>query len=268
MLLESGEPSPFIPAGIVAGFELIIAFVLREVLLRRVRIRRLMDQRRLDMNLDRVVVPVSGAPAKLTIKQNNALLNNIFDKSKAARTLDRVSEAHWEAFGLCEEYLKLTRREMARTHVNSPRFGPMNKGRGRVKELHRYHLLNWAELESNSLALDSKDPDATFVSKMEHAESALASLEKALEYYPRETTLGESLEAVREYIETIKISHKMEQAKKAANKGRLDRAKRFYKDALYELGSGLVRSREKELLAERLRLEIKKIERIDTEQNF
>lgn len=263
ILLESGEPSPFIPAGIIAGFVLITAFIIREVLLRRVRMKRLLDQRRLDMSLDSVPVSAVGRRQKLTIGQNEALLSNIFEKSEAARILDKLPDAHWEAFGVCDEYLRLTREEMTRTHVNSPRFGPINRGRGKVKKLHRFHLLNWAELESNALALDSKNPNAGFVSKMENAETAVLSLEKALTFYPREKKLGESLEAVMEYIETMKISHKIELAERAVNKGHTNRAIRLYKDALHDLGRGDMRSREKGIIAGQLRTEIRNIERIN-----
>ena len=259
VLLETGEASPFIAAGISASLFLIVAFVIREVLIKRARLKRIAAQRQLDLNLDSITkVPIKPR-AKLSLGQNANLLNHILAKSEAARVLVHVPDAHWEVFELCESYLAMTRKEIARTHVNSPRFGPINRGRGKIKKLHKHHLLKWAKERAGILSLDVTNGDRSFVSKIDQAELAQDCLRTALEYYPREKKLQESHEAIKEYVSTIKISHKMEQAHRAASRGENNRAVRLYRDALFALAREGLREREKTVIAEKINLEIRKL---------
>lgn len=260
VLLESGDPAPFLPAGIVAGLFLIVAGVVREILLRRARLARIEAQRRLDRNLGGLKVKASIPKKKLSIRRNAELLNNIFQKSDAARVLTDVPEAHWEVVALCDGYLRLTNREVTRTHVNSPRFQPINEGRGRIKKLHKYHVLRWAKEKSGSLTLESKSESHRYSYLLDQAESAIECLETALRYYPREKKLIESHEAVCEFASTMKISRILNEAERAASEGSNDSAVRLYRDALETLRREGLRRRESDLIAEKINAEIKRLE--------
>lgn len=260
VLLETGESTPFIPAGMVASVFLLAAFVFREVLIRRARIKRLEAQRKLDLNLDGVPQAPPIKKPKLSLEENERLLGRIYEKSDAARVLRQVPEAHWKVFELCEQYLSDTRKEIARTHVNSPRFRPINKGRGRVKKLHKYHLLKWAKERAGSLSLDSKSSEASHVEKLNQADSAMSCLETALGFYPRDKNLLESHDALREYISTIRISERISQAEEAASSGDTEKARVIYKDIIMDLSSENLRAREKEIIGENIRIELKKLE--------
>ena len=262
VLLETGESTPFIPAGMVASVFLIAAFVFREVLIRRARIKRLEAQRKLDLNLDGVVPAGQKVKPKLSLEENERMLGRIYEKSDAARVLRQVPEAHWKVFELCDQYLLETRKEIARTHVNSPRFRPINKGRGQVKKLHKYHLLKWAKERAGVLSMDSQSSGASYVEKLNQADSAMSCLETALEYYPRDKNLLESHDAVREYVSTIRISERISQAENAASAGDSGKAGIIYKDILMDLSSENLRTREKEIIGENIRNELKKLEKL------
>jgi len=260
VLIETGESTPFIPAGMLASLFLVAAFVVREVLIKRARNRQLEAQRQLDLNLDGIS-PVRVQPRlkKLTIVENRNLLTQIFEKSEAAGVLKHLPEAHWEVFDLCERYLAKTRREIARTHINSPRFGPISKGRGKVKKLHKHHLMRWAKEQAGLLSIDSKAVRMSYADRIDQAESARECLSIALGYYPREKNLRESHEALKEYVSSIKISQKMDQASRAALRGNHQHAVRLYRDVLHQLTREYLRDREKEAIAEKVKSEIQKL---------
>lgn len=258
-LLDSGESAPFLPAGIIAGLFLVAAGVVREVLLRRARLESIEAQRRLDKNLSGLKMRRPAARKKLSIRRNAALLEVIYQKSQAARVLKNLPDAHWEVFALCDNYMRLTTKEVARIHVNSPRFQPINEGRGRINKLHKYHLLKWAKEMSGNLKLESTSVEDGYSDVMIRAESAIECLETALDYYPREKKLIESHDAVREFAATMRISKKINEAEKAAGGGSTHRAVGLYRDALFALGRENLRRRESEMIAERINSEIERL---------
>jgi tetratricopeptide (TPR) repeat protein len=261
ILHEGGEEIPYVPAGIGASIVLGSAVFLREVILRRARQRFLMTQKMLDHNLKRVRAVSGGQNSrkKLSIKQNAAIIAEIKRKSEAALILDKFSEGHWEVFELCNKYLHQNSSELETVGVGSPRLAALRKGREIVKEIHKLHLLNWAEIESRSDLSTAKNQMA-IAEKLEFTQKAIRILEKALEFYPQEKQLKESVEAVKEFNSSIKVSHLIESAEKAAFKGEKTEAVNLYRDALFFLNKESFQNAERRLIEENIIAEIEKIE--------
>ncbi len=261
ILHEGGEEIPYVPAGIGASIILGGAVFLREVILRRARQRFLMTQKILDHNL-KTIGAVSGGQIsrnKLSIKQNAAIIREIKRKSEAALILDKFSEGHWEVFELCNNYLHRNKSELETVGVGSPRLAALRKGREIVREIHKLHLLNWAEIESRSNLSTAKNQLA-IAEKLEFTQKAITVLDKALEFYPQERQLLESVEAVKEFNSSIKVSHLIESAEKAAFKGEKAEAVYLYRDALFFLNKEKFQNAERRLIEENIIAEIKKIE--------
>jgi tetratricopeptide (TPR) repeat protein len=264
-ILHEGEEMPWIPAGILASITIATAVVLREIFLRRARNRFLRAQKRLDYNLTSAAQHKSKDSNKLTLEKNAAILRNIERKSEAARVLGKLPDAHWEVFEICNEYLQITERELQTVGVGSPRLPALRLGREKIQELHKFHLLTWAAVETKTLTQEARIR-ATIAEKLETAQKALAVLDSALEFYPDETELTESATAVEEFIASIKISHWIEQAERSAFKGNYKRAVSHYRDALFYLARENVRSDEREMIAEKINQEIEKLREITREK--
>lgn len=263
-IIHEGEDMPWVLAGLSAGVTIVAAVILREVFLRQSRERFLLAQRRLDFNLRGAASPNSN---KLTLEKNASLIKDIERKSEAAKVLGKLSEAHFDVFEVCNEYLQRTERELETIAVGSPRLAAIRRGREKVSDLHRHHLLNWAAIESKTLTQEAR-VRATIGEKVEAAQRALAVLDSALEYYPEDAQLRESAEAVHDFIASIKISHWIELAERAAFKGDYKRAVRNYRDALFYLGRENVRSEERDLIAERINLEIEKLREVSKKEKL
>jgi tetratricopeptide (TPR) repeat protein len=265
-ILHEGEEMPWIPAGILASITLATAVVVREFFLRRARNRFLRAQNRLDYNLKSAAAQHKNKESnKLTIEQNAAIVRNIERKSEAAKVLGKLPDTHWEVFEICNEYLQITERELQTVGVGSPRLPALRLGREKVQELHKFHLLTWAAVETKTLTQEARIR-ATIAEKLETAQKALAILDSALEFYPAEAELIESATAVEEFIASIKISHWIEQAERSAFKGNYKRAISHYRDALFYLARENVRNEEREMIAEKINAEIEKLREISGEE--
>ncbi len=264
ILQEGDEEMPWIPAGIGASIILGGAVFLREVVLRKVQNKYLLAERQLDFNLNKISLPngVNKVENKFTIEKNARIIKNIRQKSEAARLLGKLPDAHWEVFEICNEYLSVNKRELETVGVGSPRLAALRRGKETVAQLHKFHLLAWAELESKSLTLDAKN-QVKVSEKLKDAQKALSVLESALQFYPNEVQLIESEEAIKEFVVSIKISHSIEQAERAKFKENYKRAISFYRDALFSLARENVKSDERELLAEKINSEIEKIRQLE-----
>jgi hypothetical protein len=260
VLHEGDEQAPWIPAGIGASLILIGAVFLREIVLRKARNRYLLVQKRLDFTLDNATLHTknSGVEKKLTLEKNAEIIRQIRTKSDAARVLMKLSEGHFEVFEMCSEYLEINRQELAHVGAGSPRLAALRRGRETVRELHKFHLLTWAEIESRELTQEAKNR-ATIAEKTETAQKALNVLQTALRFYPDELNLIESEEAVKEFVTSIRVAHFIEQAERSAFKGNYKRAVSHYKDALFFLARENKTGKETDLLAEKINLEIQKI---------
>ena len=260
-ILHEGEEMPWIPAGILACMTIATAVVVREFFLRRARNQFLRAQKRLDYNIKSVAQHKSKDSNKLTLEKNAAILRNIERKSEAARVLGKLPDAHWEVFEICNEYLQITERELHTVGVGSPRLPALRLGREKVREMHKFHLLTWAAVETKALTQEARIR-ATIAEKLETAQKALAVLDSALGFYPNETELIESATAIEEFIASIKVSHWIEQAERSAFKGNYKRAVSHYRDALFYLARENVRSDERDMIAEKINAEIEKLREV------
>ena len=219
ILHDSQEESPWIPAGLIASGILISSGALRELVLRGLRKRAVLEQQRLDLALLSVPVPrIPTNPDKLTLERNAAFLNEIQRKSEAAKVLSSIPASHREVFELCEEYLGILDRELPTVGIGSPRLRPLSKGRDYAARFHRYHMLRWAEGEARSFAqavATEFDP----ARKLERASEVLSALEMASLHYPDESKLRDSESAVRELIITTKAKLLIDRAKGAGSEG-------------------------------------------------
>jgi tetratricopeptide (TPR) repeat protein len=259
-ILHDGDDAPWIPAGIGASFVLIGAVVLREIILRKARNRYLAAQMKLDYNVKNVVLHsnVNRSANKLSLEKNAAIIKEITRKSDAAKVLAKLPEGHMEVFEMCNEYLQVNEKELETVGVGSPRLAALRRGKELVQDLHHFHLLSWAEIESLALTQEAKNR-VTISEKLETAQKALTILNSALQFYPNETQLIESENALNEFIASIKISHWIEQAERSAFKGNYKRAISHYRDALFFLARGSIQVEEKEIIAGKINTEIEKL---------
>ena len=256
---EGNEDAPWMIAGIGASFVLGGAVVLREVFLRKARENYLIAERKLDYNLKNFQKPrPSSEENKISLEKNAAIIRNIEKKSEAARVLGKISSGHLEVFEICVEYLSMAEKQMETAGVGSPRLAGLRRGREIVGELHRYHLLSWAEIESRALTQKAKNY-ATISEKVNTAQEALSVLDTALKFYPNESRLTESETALKTFIGSIKVSHWIEQAERAAFKGNAKRAISLYRDALFFLAREDVRSEERDAIAAKINYEIESL---------
>lgn len=261
-LLLGEDQTPWIPAGVVASLVLICAVVLREVILRNHYQRAISAQRQFDQNLNRVFRQPRGLPSrdssKISLQKNAEILKQIADKSKAAMNLQKTPDGHLEVFELCNEYLRLNEREMERIGIDATKLAVFRKGRERVQSFHKFHLLSWASLESNLLIKDAKIR-VSVSDKLETAQRALGVLDSARQYYPDETQVIDSIDVVNEFIVSVRVSHWVEQAERAAYKENYQRAISHYRDALFFLAKENERTSDRDLAANKINIEIEKL---------
>jgi tetratricopeptide (TPR) repeat protein len=267
-ILYNETSAPWIPAGILASLILIGAVILREIVLRNRRQNLLLAQEKLDYNLQNVYrrqQQAANEENKLTLEKNSVILKEIVQKSEAANVLGKLSEAHREVFELCEEYLQLNKKELETIRADSPRLAALSDSKDKVRQFHKFHLLAWSAAESRALMQEARIA-STISNKLETAQKALNILESAIEFYPDDRQLIESEDAVKEFIATVKVSHWIEQAERAAFKGNYKRAINHYRDALFYLARENVRSAERNLTAEKINSEIEKIKKLSFEK--
>ena len=264
ILNQGGEETPWIPAGIGSSIVLGSAVFLREVILKKAQNRYLLAQKKLDYNLNKVSLHgnVNKNENKFTIEKNARLIRDIQQKSDAARLLAKLPDAHWEVFEICNEYLSINKKELETIGVGSPRLAALIRGKDVIAQIHKFHLLAWAEIESKSLTQEAKN-QVKFSEKLKDAQKALSVLQSALQFYPNEARLKDSEGALEEFVASIKISHSLEQAERAKFKENYRRAISLYRDALFSLARENLKNAERELLAEKINSEIEKIRQLE-----
>lgn len=250
--------SAWILAAIIAFTSLISAVVLREVVLKIRRNNLLLAQNQLDKNLQKASRLAQTDEEKFTLEKNAAFLYKIKLKSEAANVLDLIPDAHWEVFELCEDYLHRTKHELETVRAGSPRLAALTQGRKQVQSLHKHHLLTWSATESKNL-LQQAGSAEQFTDKVEIADKALNILDSALRFYPDEVKLIESASAINEFVTSVKLSNWIKRAEAEVFKGNRNKALNHYRDALFYLARDNVRTRERDLIAERINLEIEKL---------
>lgn len=264
VLHEIPVDMPWAVAGVSSSILLAGAVILRETVLRREYNRFLRERRELGRRHPGVGNRTGDLRQtdKLTIEKNAAILGEIKKKSDAAKILNKFSAGHREVAELCGEYIARNERELTTVNAGSPRLAPLLKSRSSVAELHRYHTLQWAEIEARSLTNEARsrtDPDE----KIEAAQNALNVIESALGSYPAEASLLDSRELLRDLVVSIKVSHWVEQAERAAFKGEYAEARGLYRDALFYLGRDNVHSAARVQAALRINAEIERIRELE-----
>ena len=264
VLHEGEDEAPWIPAGIGASLVLVGAVFLREIVLKKARNQYLLAQRLLDNNVNNTTIPLglNIKEEKLSLQKNAEIINNIKHKSEAARILKKLPDAHLEVFESCDEYLLINKKALETVAAGSPRLAALRRGREIVKELHKFHLLTWAGMQSRLLTQEAKN-QIKISEKLKNAQKAQSVLETALEFYPNDTQLIESEEVLKEFIASIRISHWIEQAERAAFKQNYKRAVSYYQDALFFLARENIQKEDGELIAEQINRKIGKIQQMD-----
>jgi len=257
ILHDVGEETPWITAGVGASIILGGAVILRVALLRSARdrykpIEPALAQKYAPQFRDR------RSRNKLTLEQNAAILGEIKQKSNAANVLGKFSAGHREVFELCSEYIERTESELATIGAGSPRFSALLKGRKSASDFHRYHMLQWAEIEARSMTGEANNQTDTEV-RIKAAKDALGVIEFALVTYPAEQSLLESRELLREMAVSIRVSDLVEKAERSAFKGDLREAVSLYRDALFYLGRDNVETGDRQQAAIHIEAEIDKI---------
>jgi hypothetical protein len=177
--------------------------------------------------------------------------------------LGKLPDGHLEVFEICEEYLSISKNELKTVGVGSPRLAALRRGREIVKELHRFHLLEWAETSARAFTHEAKS-NVIINEKLEAIQKALNVIHKAMQFYPNEAHLKSSEDALNEFTTSIRVSHFIEKAERSAFKGNFAHAVSHYRDALFYLGRENVRNHQREAVAEQINSEIKKIENLKT----
>ncbi|CAN5482195.1 MAG: hypothetical protein M3Q26_01555 [Acidobacteriota bacterium] len=235
------------------------AVFLREVVLRGAR-DRFLSAKRLDKSLRNISSHPDPAQdsTKLTLERNNAILREIKQKSDAAKVLGKFSEGHKEVVDICDEYLAATARELPKVGAGSPRIAALRKGNKLAGRSHHFHMLQWVEIEARSLMQDANARDK-ISEKLDIAQKALGIVERGLAFYPDEIRLLESQALLQDFTASIKVSNWIDKAERAFFKGNHKRAIDLYKDALFDLERDSIKSMDRQLMAEKIHLEIKRI---------
>ena len=252
---------PWITAGIVSSTILIASVIVREFFMRRAFLKavRIREEREPGQRMSVGRRPVMQSSSdRLTIDRNIEFLKDLENRSKEAKGITQMSEPHMAVFDLCELYLRKSQKELNGMLKESPRYSALLNGRRRVSELHRFHLLSWASIESSLLIQRSKS-HSSMTDKIDNAQAAIGVLETALQFYPDESRLLDSLRTVQEFSSSIRISHWIERAERAAFKEDYRRAINHYRDALFFLGKESFRSNERSEIAERINREIDRL---------
>jgi len=265
ILHDGGDEMPWVTAGIGAGTLLCGAAVLREVFIVRARRRllrqeRLLDERRRSIHNEGVD---SRSSSKLSLEMNAAILSEIRRKSEAAEVLKMLSAGHREVFDLCREYLSRNENELKTVSARSPRLTALLKGRSAASDYHRYHLLQWAEIETRTLTGVARGKTTTD-EKIEAAHNALSVLDSALESYPAEQRLLQSRELLLEMLVSAEVSHWIGQAERCVLDGDYAGARRLYREALIYLGHDNVQSQGRDQAAAHINSAIERLDLIST----
>ncbi len=266
ILHDSGEEMPWITAGIGAGILLIGTVILREFVMRRARARFIERQRAIDSQFrGRTARSSRHDGEKLTLELNAAILGEIKQKSDAANVLSRLSAGHREVFELCSDYISRNEGELKSVKAGSPRLAPLLRGRTAASDLHRFHMLKWAEIEARSLAAEARGRQDVG-ERIEATQNAIDVIDSALASYPDDASLRQSRDVLGELLVSINVSHLVESAEKAAFKGDYSEAKSMYKDALFYLGRDNVESDAREEAAEKIFAEIERLRLLENAQ--
>jgi hypothetical protein len=260
ILRDEGDETPWVTSGVGASIILGGAVILREVILRRARNNYLRMERRVKDNFSGVHPQLGDrrGSGKLTLEKNAAILKAIRQKSDAAKVLNKFSAGHREVFELCGEYLARIESELTTVNAGSPRLSSLLKGRRSAASMHKYHLLQWAEIEARFLTNEANSM-ADVSERLRSAKDALGVIDFALQSYPAEESLLESRDVIREMSVSIKVSDLVERAERAAFTNENREALGLYRDALFYLGRDNIHTDDRQLVADRINAEMDRL---------
>jgi hypothetical protein len=254
MLNSSGDESPWVPAGLAASVVMLVAIAAREVVMRRAWSRYILEH-------DRREQSASEGQQRSSSRRNQSIdsysmrLRAIQQQSAEANAPGSLPEAHLETYLSCQEYLEGADDRLRNGTVSNESRVALRAGQERARILAKHHLLNWARGASRSLTHEAQQR-VRLSDKVETAMRALDVIESALKLYPEEAELHESELAVREFIASVKVSHWVELAERAAFKGHYARAIDRYRDALFYLSRGNMKEETRAESAQRIGREI------------
>jgi hypothetical protein len=264
MLHSSGEDAAWVPAGLAASVVMMVAVAAREVVMRRAWTRYILEQGRSDhASSSRETARRSTAGRSTGGSGGSATAAELH--SAAWRTLQRKSaeadapgaqpEAHLDAYQLCKDYLANSDEALRTAGLSTEKRAALRAGQERARALQKHHLMRWTR-EASRLLTDTAQRQVLVAHKIETAMRALAVIDSALKVYPEEPQLQASAVAVQEFIGSIKVSHWVELAERAAFKGQHVRAINRYRDALFYLSREAVGDSVRAETAERIGREI------------
>jgi len=220
--------------GLIAALAVIaFAIVLREVVMRNARRKLYREQRLLDKNIAGFHRRKERADQKdkVSVEQNEFILGELRKKSEAAKVLSGLAAGHKEVVAMCSEYMAMNQRELQNVGVGSPRIASFVRGRETASKIHFFHLMKWAELETQEFTQIAVGRDR-IEDKLERLKQTLSVVETALEAYPTEKVLLESKRALIASERSLEISRLVEVAESAAEGGDSDAAVENYEKAL------------------------------------
>ena len=278
MLHTSGDEAPWVPAGLAASVVMLVAVAAREVIMRRAWTRYILEQDRRGMHVsDARGTPRHQAQSNggRSTKLHTFALRELQKQSAEAEAAGSLPSLHLETYHSCRDYLASTEDALRSTGVNSQSLAALRAGQERVRALQKHHLLTWASGSSRALTFEAQRR-VTVADKIEMATRALDVIDSALKVYPDEPELHQSVNAIREYIASVKVAHWVELAERATFKGQYRRAIDRYRDALFYLSrenmSELTRSESAERITReidllRARMKTRKSSNEDTEKS-
>jgi tetratricopeptide (TPR) repeat protein len=260
-ILDDGEThAPWIPAGLVACSVMVVAIAAREIIMRRARTRYLLEKERIGYQEQQYKGTQTKKSPKtsISLERNAYLVNTLKKQARAAELPGTLPDEHLQVFYACRGYLDKVEHTLPTVSVGSPRMAALRNGQEKALSWQKYHLLQWAAKEAHNLMQEAK-VRAVLEDKIEIAQRALAVFESALEYYPQESLLNDSIIAVQEFITTTKVSYYTELAERDAFKGHFQEAIDHYNDALFYLSREVVNETEKEILIKKINEKVKNL---------
>jgi hypothetical protein len=260
MLQSSGDEAPWVPAGLAASVVMLVAIAAREVVMRRAWARYLLEHDRREQASGETKQRSSSDSNRSSRRSRSVDSYSVWfralqKQSAEANAPGALPEAHLEAYLSCQEYLESADEALRHATAGNESRIAMRAGQERARGLARQHLLNWARGASRALTLEAQQR-VRLSDKIETARRALDVIDSALNLYPEETELLESERAVREFIASVKVSHWVELAERAAFKGHYARAIDRYRDALFYLSRENMTEEMRAETAERIGREI------------
>jgi hypothetical protein len=258
LLRSDGDEAPWIPAGLAAGFVILLAAAAREIVMRRAWARYTHE---MEMVMGAGDVPHPVLKPRVVagnwsgMQSQVAALRGLQQRLAELDAAGAPPEAHLEAYRLCEQYLVNTDEALRTPGGPAEMRVALRSGRERVLALRHKHLLAWARGETTRLTQEAQRR-VRLSDRIETAQRALGVLDEALRVCPGEQELRDSALAVRNFIASVKVGQWVEMAERSAFRGKYARAVARYRDALFYLSRAEMSEDAREEAAARIQREI------------